>query len=111
MATPVVNITIEKGTDFESTYFINNPEGDAFNLANYSASARVKKHPSATTSIPFTVNLIAATGEVRISMGNTLTSQLSEGRNYYDIVITSLGYGTKTKVIEGNALVYSSASV
>jgi hypothetical protein len=111
MATPVVNIIIEKGTDFESTYFINNPEGDAFNLSNYSASARIKKYPSSPTSIPFSVNLIASTGEVRISMGNTITAQLSEGRNYYDIIITSLGYGTKTKVIEGSAIVNPSASL
>lgn len=111
MATPSVNIVIEKGTDFESTFFIDNPEGDSFNLSGYSAVAKIKRHPAATTSIPFSVNIIASTGQVRISMGNTITSQLSEGRNYYDIVIISQGYNTKTKVIEGNALVYPSASV
>lgn len=43
-------------------------------------------------------------------MASTLTAQLSDGRNYYDIVIVS-GDGTKTKVIEGNAIVTPSISL
>lgn len=111
MALPAVNIVIEKGTDFESTYFISNPDGSVFNLTGYSAIAKIKKYPSSPTSVPFSVSLVASSGQVKISMASTTTALLSEGRHYYDIVVVSQGYATKTKVIEGNAIVSPSASV
>lgn len=110
MAVPSVNITIEKGAYFENTFTINNADGTALNLIGYSAVAKVKKYPSSTTSQSFSVSIIASTGKIQISMTDTVTATLSEGRNYYDIVITSSG-GTKTRVIEGMALVTPSVSV
>lgn len=111
MALPAVNITIEKGTDFENSFTINNPDGSVFNLSGYSAVAKIKKYPTSSVSTPFSVSIVSGSGNIRISMASSITSQLSEGRNYYDIVIVSTGYGTKTKVIEGSALVTPSVSV
>ena len=50
MSVPVVNIVIEKGTDFEATYNVTNADNSVFSLTNQSATAKIKKHPTATTS-------------------------------------------------------------
>jgi len=110
MTVPSVNITIEKGTYFENTFTINNSDGTPLNLTGYSAVAKIKKYPSSPTSHPFSITITANTGKIQVSMGHTTTASLSEGRNYYDIVITS-GGGTKSRVIEGMALVTPSISV
>jgi hypothetical protein len=110
MAVPAVNITIEKGVYFENTFTINNSDGTPLNLSGYSAVSKIKKHPSSSSSHSFSVSITASTGKIVISMGNTTTSELSEGRNYYDIVVTSSG-GIKSRVIEGMALVTPSISV
>jgi len=110
MAVPAVNITIEKGVDFENSFTISNPDGSAFNLFGYTAVAKIKKFPSATISKSFSVSITPAIGKILISMGSSMTSELSEGRNYYDIIIISNGYNQKTRVIEGMALVSPTVS-
>lgn len=110
MASPSVNITIEKGTYFENTFTINNSDGTPLNLTGYSAVAKIKKYPSSPTSHSFSVSITAATGKIQVSMADTTTAILTEGRNYYDVIITS-GGGTKSRVIEGMALVTPSISV
>jgi hypothetical protein len=111
MAIPSVNITIEKGVNFENTFTINDSDGVPFNLTNYSAIAKIKKYPSSPISNSFSILINAPVGQIQLSMGSSITAQLSEGRNYYDIVIVSTGYGTKTKVIEGSAIVTPSISL
>lgn len=111
MATPTVNIVIDKGSYFENTFNISNSDGTVANLTGYTnAVARIKKHPGATTSYSFQTNVTLASGRIVVSMGHTTTSLLDVGRNYYDIFITSPG-GDVLKVIEGTAIVNPSVSV
>ena len=110
MAVPVVNISIDKGTHFENTFYVNNDDGSPYLLNGYSVTAKIKKHPSSTVSKSFTPNVITSQGKITLSMGSSITAELSEGRNYYDIVLTD-PWGAKTKVIEGTAIVTPSLSV
>lgn len=110
MATPAVNIVIDKGTYFENTFYVNNSDSSAYSLVGYSAAAKIRKHPSSQTAYSFKTNIVASKGEITVSMAGTITSQLSEGRNYYDVIITD-PYGDKIKVIEGNAIVNPSVSI
>lgn len=110
MAVPVVNIVIEKGTTFESTYVVKNPDGSVFSLVNQTATAKIKKHPSATSSSSFSTSITTGVGEIRISMASSITSNLSSGRNYYDVIITNNNNGKVTKVFEGTALVRDTLS-
>ena len=89
MAVPAVNLTIEKGTSFETTFNITNSDDSVFVLTNFSATAKIRKHPTATTSKSFSTTITTATGEIKISMGSTLTADLTPGRNYYDVIITN----------------------
>lgn len=109
MAVPAVNLTIDKGTDFEATFTVTNSDDSAFSLANYSATSKIRKHPSADAYASFSTTITVATGEIKVSMGATTTETLSSGRNYYDVIITNSGTGKITKVFEG--MVFASDTV
>lgn len=111
MAVPSVNITIEKGTDFESSFTVSNPDGSPLNLTGYSSISKVKKFPSSEESVPFSVGIVTAAGQVVLSMASTTSSTLDAGRHYYDVIITNNSNGKKRKIIEGMVLVTPSASV
>lgn len=110
MAVPTVNLTIEKGTSFETTFNITNSDDSVFVLFNFSASAKIRKHPTATTSKSFSTTITSAIGEIKISMGSTVTANLTSGRNYYDVVITNSQTNKVQKVFEGTVIVSDTVS-
>jgi hypothetical protein len=109
MAVPVVNISIEQNADFASTFTLTNADGTLYDLTNSTATSRLKKFPSSITSYSFATSIIVAKGKITISMGDRVTSTISPGRYYYDILVTSSS-GIKTRVIEGMALVTAGIS-
>jgi len=111
MTVPAVNIVIEKGTSFEATYNVTNADNSVYSLTNQSATAKIRKHPTATSSKSFTTTITVATGEVKISMGSTVTAELTAGRNYYDVILTHATTGKVTKIFEGMAMVNDTISV
>jgi len=111
MSIPSVNLRIEKGPDFEATFNVEASDGSSFSLVNYSALAKIRKHPTAGIAKTFSTTITAATGEIKISLGSTDTYALTPGRNYYDVVITAASTGKKKKIFEGNAIVIDTVSV
>jgi hypothetical protein len=111
MTVPTVNLTIEKGTDFDATFTVTNSDGTPFPLNNYSATSKIRKHSAATTSKSFQTSITIARGEIKISMGSSITADLSPGRNYYDVIITQISSGKITKVFEGAAIVSDTVSI
>ena len=101
---PVINMSIPQGSDFSETFVSTESNGTASNLAGYSGAAKMKKHPGATTSTSFSVNITAATGEVAIAMTSGVTTRLEPGRYYYDVKLTS-GSGAVSRLVEGMAFV------
>lgn len=110
MAVPALNITIDKGVDYNSTFTVTNPDGTPAVLTGYGGTAKIKKYPGDTVSYPFSVSITAATGRVSIAMTSGATALLDEGRHYYDVVVTAPS-GIIRKVVEGMALVKPSVSV
>lgn len=110
MAVPAVNISIEQGADFSSTFTITNSDGSLYNLLNTSASAKIKKFPESETSYSFSTSVTVNTGKITISMSNDITSTIPSGRYYYDILLTNNVTGLKTRVIEGMAFVSAAIS-
>lgn len=110
MAVTAINITIEQGADFSSSFVIKNPDESNATLTNYTVLSTLKKHSGATTGIGFSASLNSQTSTVTIGLGRTDTSSLVPGRHYYDIFIVSPS-GTRTKVIEGNAMINGSATL
>lgn len=110
MAVPAVNITIEQGADFASTFTISNFDGTVYNLLNNSAIAKLKKFPESETSYSFSASITVSTGQVTISMTDDITSSIPAGRYYYDILLTNNVTGLKTRVIEGMAFISAAIS-
>jgi hypothetical protein len=106
----VNNLIIEKGTDFSTEFSLFEADNSAAVLSSLgSPYATIRKHPTATNYKNFSITITAATGKIKISMTAANTSELTTGRNYFDIVLT-LG-GLKTKILKGTILVEESVSV
>lgn len=111
MAVPVENITIEQGADFEKEYTLKNPDSSIIDLTNYTATAKLKRHPEAVTSYNFNVGIASTYGQITISMAGTVTDTIPYGRHYYDIFTTDTLTGSVSKVYTGMVLVNSSISL
>jgi hypothetical protein len=111
MSVPAVNLRLERGTDFEATFNVTASDGSVFPLNNYTATAKIRKHPTATESKTFSTTITAATGEIKLNMTAANTLELTSGRNYYDVIITQVGVGRITKVFEGMITVVDTVSV
>ena len=108
------NLTIYTGADFNATFDVYNVSNSAYSLANggfttaWSGSGQIQKSAGvAATTVPsatFTVGVTTA-GKVTLALGSTDTSNLSQGRYLYNILVSS--GGTIYNMIDGNALVYT----
>jgi len=119
MAVAVVNLTLEKGTDFDAKFKVLQSDSSNYSFsAYYSAQSRIRKYPSSPNYKEFRVDILGATGEIVISMGKTTTELLDSGRNYFDVIVTGPaqnlnGIGVTyftTKVVEGSIIVSDTAS-
>ena len=75
--------------------------GAAINLYGYSAASQMRKSYYTTTNTSITATITSnAAGEITLSMTPANTSNLTPGRQVFDLLITSPA-GEKTRVIEG----------
>jgi len=106
----ITNIVIEKGTDFEATFSLFDPDQSATVLSGLSTTyASIRKHPEATTGEEFSKTITAGTGTIKLTLTATQTANLKAGRNYFDVVLTI--DSKRVKVIKGTAMVEESVSV
>ena len=110
MAT-ISNIFIDQGANFSTTVTIEDGNSSALDLTGYTALAQIRKTYQSTTATDFTSTFDAdrTTGLITISLTDTQTAALEEGRYVYDLLITDLS-GTKTRVVEGIVTVNPSVS-
>ncbi len=106
----ITNIVIEKGTDFEATFNLFDPDQSASVLSGLTTTyASIRKYAEDSSGQEFSKTITANTGTIKLTLSSTQTSALKAGRNYFDVVLTI--YGKKTKVIKGTAIVEESVSV
>ena len=105
------NLVIEKGTYFESTFNLSDPDGSSTSLIGIGMThyCTIRKHPSSTIYENFGCNVVGATGRITVSLTEEQTSNLEVGRNYFDIVLVL--ENKKKKVLRGTAIVEESMSV
>ncbi len=95
------NFTIDQGSSFSALVDVTDSDGDALNLAGYTASGQIRKTYSSSTFTAFTAIVSNAIGGVvAISLSATQTGALKAGRYVYDVEITSAS-GDITRVVEG----------
>ena len=110
MAVYIVNLVINQGTDFNQTFDLTAANEQPLLLTNYTASAQMRKHAGSKNRYDFTVGCTdRANGKIKISLTDTITRRIKAGRYVYDIILTDSN-GSKTKVLEGQALVRESAT-
>ncbi len=120
MAVSVINLTLQRGTDFDVKFKIFKPDSSNYTFPqSYSGVAKIVKYPSSPNKQEFNVNIITSTGEIVLSMDKNTTKLLNLGRNYYDVLVTGpaqnpngigITYLTK-KVVEGMIIVSDTASL
>lgn len=93
------NLTIDQGTDYQTSITLTDVDDNVVNLSGYTANAQIRKTYTSSNAVNFTVSLIAATGEVALSLTDTQTSNLVPGRYVYDVLLTSTGI--TTRIVEG----------
>ena len=93
---------MEKGTDFDATFNIQNEDNTTpLNLTGYTAAAKMRRSYYSTTSTDFIVDFVDRyNGILKISLTNTSTAALDPRRYGYYFVLTS-PQSIKTRVIEG----------
>ena len=107
MAVFVSNIVIEQGFDFNTTFELEDTTTtNPLNLTGYTIEAQLRKTYSSTTSVGFACTIVnlPTDGNIEISLTDTQTVDIKEGRYVYDIKATTVS-GKVLKLIEGAALV------
>ena len=98
------NIYIDQGSDFTTTISLTDSNGDILDLTGYTALAQVRKsYGSTTIAATFTTVLTADSGQLALSLTDTVTAAMDSGRYVYDVLLTD-GSGDKTRVLEGQAI-------
>ena len=108
------NLTIYTGADFNATFDVYNVSNSVYSLANggfttaWSGSGQIQKSAgiaaTTTPSATFTVGVTTA-GKITLALGSTDTSNLSQGRYLYNVLVSS--GATIYNMIDGNVLVYT----
>ena len=105
MAAYISNIVIDAGADFDQIFNLENIANAPLDLTGYTATSKLKKHPaSLNNTATFVVSFPNRTqGQIKISLGSTLTSAIKAGRYSYDILLND--GSLKTRIVSGSAIV------
>jgi uncharacterized GH25 family protein len=98
----VGNLTIDQGSDFTTTVYVETAENTPANLSNFTARAQARKTYGSVTAYNF--NAIVSNpgaGMVSISMDSATTSSMKYGRYVYDVEVINQSSGEVTRVVEG----------
>jgi len=101
----VSNLIINCGTSFSQDFFLEDSStNSAMNLSSASVASQMRKWSGSTGVTTFTTSVVnSQTGQIRISLGSSITSTLKPGRYVYDVLLTK--NNSTTRVVEGMTLV------
>ena len=108
-----VNLSIYGGTDFSTTFNVKTTSNAAFDLTGYSGAGALAKSVAVGATLgatdTFSVGFTSAyDGKLKISLTDTETSNLTEGRYVYDVLVT---VGSSTyPLVRGNVNVFNTIS-
>ena len=107
------NLSIYGGTDFSTTFNVKTTSNAAFDLTGYSGAGALAKSVAVGATLgaidTFTVGFTSAyDGKLKISLTDTETNNLTEGRYVYDVLVT-IGSSTYP-LVRGNVNVFNTIS-
>ena len=106
MAAYVSNIVVDIGANFDQSFNLETNANAPLNLTGYTGAAKLKKSAATSkTAADFVVSFPdPLEGQLKISLGSTITAGLKPGRYVYDILLTDSSL-VKQRVVEGSAIV------
>lgn len=93
------NLTVDQGTDYQTSITLTDVDDNAVSLTGYTANAQIRKTYTSSNAVNFTVTLETSTGVVGLSLTDTQTSNIVPGRYVYDVLLTR--EGITTRIVEG----------
>ena len=106
----IQNLTVDQDADFTQTLTVKDSAGTVVDLTGQTVTSKVRKTHLSTTSYSFTTALVSATdGTCSITMTDTVTASLTEGRYVWDLTTTD-GSAIITRRIEGRVTVTPSVT-
>jgi len=109
MAT-IQNITIDQDADYTETVTVKDSTGTVVDLTGQTVTSKLRKTHLSTSATRFTTAIVSATvGTASITLTDTVTSGLTEGRYVWDLTTTTSA-GLVTRRIEGRATVTPSVT-
>jgi hypothetical protein len=97
----IANLNIDQGSTFSSDVSVKDLVGNPLNLTGYTASAKMAKgYSSTSTRVPITTSINTATGIVSLTLTATQTANLEAARYVYDVKITD-SLNQSTRIVEG----------
>ena len=106
MAVFSTNLLIYKFTDFEQTFLLEDSQSNsAKDLTGFTGTCRMQRTLNLGELTALTVSFTnRALGKVRISLSNTQTALIAEGKYFYELMLTDPD-GVVERVIEGVVIV------
>lgn len=101
----LVNLVIDQGSDFVATLDIEDSIGTPIDLTPYNVRGQIRKTYSSLTSVEIGCTKTTNQGEVKLTLTNSQTSLMRDGRYVYDIEIVHAILGTVIRVVEGQITV------
>ena len=106
MAVFSTNLLIYKFTDFEQTFLLEDSQSNsAKDLTGFTGTCRMQRTLNLGELTALTVSFTnRALGKVRISLSNTQTALIAEGKYFYELMLTDPD-SVVERVIEGIVIV------
>jgi hypothetical protein len=106
-----VELTIEQGATFSTEVTINDANGFAKDLQDYTVRSQLRKSYYSTTSIEFNISIDSPTdGLITMELSAEATSNITPGRYVYDTIIEENSTGIVTRIFEGIATILPSVT-
>ena len=106
MAAGKYDIVIDQGSDFAIEIQVQQESANV-NLSTHSARAQLRPTPtSSTKTADFTCSITnAAQGKIKMSLLNSVTANIANGKYYYDLELVNSSDSSVTRLLEGVARV------
>ena len=109
MAT-IQNLTVDQDADFTQTLTIKDSTGTVVDISGQTVTSKLRKTHLSTSATAFTTAIVSGTaGTCSITLTDTVTAALTEGRYVWDLTTTDSG-GLITRQIEGRVTVTPSVT-
>ena len=106
----IQNLTVDQDADFTQTLTIKDSTGTVVDITGQTVTSKMRKTHLSTSATSFTTAIVSGTaGTCSITLTDTVTAALTEGRYVWDLTTTD-DTGLVTRRLEGRVTVTPSVT-